>query len=61
MRPVTLSDVSRVMDRIKGLRIVSGEETDEGLHLNLEGGHVLIFTGQMVIAIYQSDQEVSVH
>jgi hypothetical protein len=58
--PITVTDVSRVMQRVRGLRIISGEETDEGFHLNLEGGQTFIVTGQMVIAIY-SDQEGSVH
>jgi hypothetical protein len=47
-----------LMMRIAGTRIKGGVETEDGLHMFLEGGRVLIFTGEFIICVYRQDEEV---
>lgn len=57
-----LISVEQVMSRIRGLRIAHGHETNEGFHLELEGGTVLIVTGDpLIVALIRANQTESVH
>jgi hypothetical protein len=47
-----------LMHSLSNVRIKGGMETDEGLHIYLEGGRVLIFTGEFIICVYRQDEEV---
>ena len=48
-----------LMAAIAGQRIVTGEETDDGMHLKLEDGRVLIFTGEFIVSIYNASHQVN--
>lgn len=48
-----------LMEAVMGQRIVYGEETDDGMHFNLEDGRVLIFTGEFVVSIYNAASQVN--
>lgn len=41
-----LSTVEEVMEHLSGSRISGGERTDEGMHINLDDGRVLVFVGE---------------
>ena len=47
-----------LMSSIAGSRIKGGMETEDGLHMHLDGGRVLIFTGEFVIAVYKDTENV---
>ena len=53
----TMSTAASIMAKVSGLRIMRGHETDDGLHLELEGNQVLIFTGPLIVALYHLAQE----
>ena len=52
---VRIADAATVLSSVIGDRIVSGKETKDGLHVEFEGGQILIFTGEFVIAVYKLD------
>ena len=51
---VNITSADHVMAKILGLRIMSGKETEDGLHMELEGGQLLIFTGPVIVALYMA-------
>ena len=59
----TITTTANVMARIMGLRILSGHETRDGLHLELEGGTALVFTadGPLIVALVRARENESVH
>ena len=46
-----------LMTRLAGSRIKGGMETSDGLHIYLEGGRILIFTGEFVMAVYREEED----
>jgi hypothetical protein len=55
---IDVKSAEDLMQGLSGSRILGGMETEDGLHIHLEGGKVLIFTGQFVIAVYKNDETV---
>lgn len=46
-----VSTVEEVMEALSGSVIVSGERTDEGMHVYLEDGRTLMFVGDFCMAV----------
>jgi hypothetical protein len=55
---IDIKSAEDLMQGLSGARILGGMETEDGLHIHLEGGKVLIFTGTFVIAVYKDDDTV---
>lgn len=55
---VEVKDADELMANLSGARIKGGMETPNGLHVYLDGGRTLIFTGEFVIAIYRGEETV---
>jgi len=53
---VTHYSADELMTRLAGSRIKGGMETSDGLHIYLEGGRILIFTGEFVMAVYREEE-----
>ena len=51
-----LSTVSEVMEHLSGSVISGGERTDEGMHVYLNDGRVLIFVGEFVMGVMILDK-----
>ena len=47
---------TRVVESIKGAVIEGGALTDDGFHLELEDGRVVIFQGEFIIAVCRVSQ-----
>ena len=60
MRKVNLMDelstVEEVMEHLSGAVIDSGERTDEGMHVYLKDGRVLVFIGDFVMGVLVADK-----
>jgi len=52
-----LSTVEDVMEHLSGSVISHGERTDEGMHVYLEDGRVLVFAGDFVMAVLVIDKK----
>lgn len=46
-----ISTVQEVMEALQGARITGGERTDEGLHVFLEDGRLLLFAGEFLLYV----------
>lgn len=46
-----LTEVQRVLGQLQGCVIEGGDETDDGVHLVLADGRIVVFTGAFIIAI----------
>jgi hypothetical protein len=53
-----LSTVEEVMQHLSGAVIDSGERTDEGMHVYLKDGRVLVFIGDFVMGVLVADKRV---
>ena len=53
-----LSTVEDVMQHLSGAVIDSGERTDEGMHVYLKDGRVLVFIGDFVMGVLVADKRV---
>lgn len=51
----TLSE--NFMDKINGMTIEGGEVTEDGMHLHLNDGYILIFSGAFVVGLFQSSDK----
>lgn len=51
MEQIGSTDIDGVLGQIRGSVIEYGEETPEGLHLKLADGHLVVFSGEFIIAI----------
>lgn len=51
-----LSTVEEVMEHLSGAKIQGGERTDEGMHISLEDGRVLVFVGEFVMGVMVLDK-----
>ena len=51
-----LNTVEEVMEHLSGSVISAGERTDEGMHVYLEDGRVLVFVGDFVMAVMVVDK-----
>ena len=51
-----LCTVEEVMEHLKGAVIESGERTDEGMHVYLKDGRVLVFIGDFVMGVLVADK-----
>jgi hypothetical protein len=51
-----LSTVDEVMQHLQGAVIDSGERTDEGMHVYLKDGRVLVFIGDFVMGVLVADK-----
>jgi hypothetical protein len=46
-----ISTVQEVMEALQGARITGGERTDDGLHVYLDDGRLLLFTGEFLLYV----------
>jgi len=46
-----ISTVKEVMETLQGARITGGERTDEGLHVYLDDGRLLLFVGEFLLYV----------
>ena len=53
-----LSTVEEVMEHLSGAVIDSGERTDDGMHVFLKDGRVLVFMGDFVMGVLVADKRV---
>ena len=53
---VELSTVEEVMEHLSGSVISGGERTDEGMHVHLKDGRVLVFVGEFVMGVMVLDK-----
>ena len=51
-----ISTVEEVMEHLSGAVIDSGERTDEGMHVYLKDGRVLVFIGDFVMGVLVADK-----
>lgn len=51
-----LSTVEDVMEHLSGSRISGGERTDEGMHVFLDDGRILVFVGEFAMAVMIADK-----
>lgn len=51
-----LSTVEEVIEHLTGSVIHSGARTDEGMHVYLEDGRVLVFVGEFAMAVMVADK-----
>ena len=51
-----LSTVEEVMEHLSGAVIDSGERTDDGMHVFLKDGRVLVFMGDFVMGVLVADK-----
>lgn len=52
----TIMSATALVRGLAGLRILGGEECEDGLHMELDDGRTLIFTGKFVIATYRAEK-----
>lgn len=48
---------SEVLETLKGSVIEGGEETDDGLHLYLSDGRILLFVGEFTVFVGILDKD----
>ena len=48
-----ITSIDDLMAKVKGGVVVGGHEDETGLHLELEDGRYLIFTGNFVVGLYR--------
>ena len=53
-----LCTVEEVMEHLSGAVIESGELTDEGMHVFLKDGRILVFMGDFVMGVLVADKRV---
>jgi hypothetical protein len=53
-----LATVEEVMEYLSGSVIVSGERTEEGMHVHLADGRILCFIGDFVMGVLVADKRV---
>jgi hypothetical protein len=53
-----LSTVEEVMEHLSGAVIESGERTDDGMHVYLKDGRILVFMGDFVMGVLVADKRV---
>lgn len=53
-----LATVEEVMEYLAGSEISGGERTDEGMHVYLKDGRVLVFIGDFVMGVLVADKRV---
>lgn len=46
-----ISTVQEVMEALQGARITGGERTDDGLHVYLDDGRLLVFAGEFILYV----------
>ena len=46
-----LSTVDEVVNEINGLTITGGDINDQGMHLNLSDGRILMFVGEFILCV----------
>lgn len=51
-----VSTVEDVMEHLSGSKISGGARTDEGMHVFLEDGRVLVFVGEFVMGVMVLDK-----
>ena len=51
-----LSTVDEVMEHLEGSVISGGEVTEEGMHINLKDGRILVFVGEFVMGVMVLDK-----
>lgn len=51
-----LSTVDEVMEHLSGSIISGGEVTDEGMHIHLKDGRILVFIGEFVMGVMVLDK-----
>ena len=51
-----INTVEEVMEHLSGSVISSGERTDEGMHINLSDGRILVFVGDFVMGVMILDK-----
>lgn len=51
-----ISTVEEVMEHLSGSKISGGARTDEGMHVYLDDGRVLVFVGDFVMGVMVLDQ-----
>ena len=54
-------EIADLMHSIEGAVVDGGETTEQGFHLLLRDGRVLLFTGDFVVAIFRPEYSRSVH
>jgi len=50
-------DFPAMLDAITGRVIVGGELTDDGMHINLDDGRILIFDGDFIVGLAQINRK----
>ena len=53
-----LATVEEVMDYLSGCEISGGARTDDGMHVYLKDGRVLVFIGDFVMGVLVADKRV---
>jgi hypothetical protein len=53
-----LSTVEEVMEHLSGAVIESGERTDDGMHVYLKDGRILVFMGDFVMGVLVAEKRV---
>ena len=53
-----LATVEEVMEHLSGSVIESGARTDQGMHVFLQDGRVLVFVGDFVMGVLVADKRV---
>jgi hypothetical protein len=53
-----LNTVEEVMKHLAGAVIDSGARTDEGMHVYLKDGRILVFMGDFVMGVLVADKRV---
>lgn len=51
-----ISTVEEVMKELSGTQIISGERTDDGMHVHLSDGRIMVFVGDFVMAVMVVDK-----
>jgi hypothetical protein len=51
-----LSTVEEVMEHLSGAVIDSGARTDEGMHVYLKDGRILVFVGDFAMGVLVADK-----
>lgn len=51
-----ISTVEDVMEHLSGSKISGGARTDEGMHVYLEDGRILVFVGEFVMGVMVLDK-----
>lgn len=51
-----ISTVEEVIRELSGTQIISGERTDDGMHVYLSDGRIMVFIGDFVMAVMVADK-----